>query len=113
MDIQAVEAQPQLVPRVSSSSSSGAEASYENVDAGQTSSPSISPADQSQNVDTVYSYLQAPNVTTCGANSVSMEVREASASQSVTPDEAGQPAQIDTVYSVLQKPKNLKSQHKE
>lgn len=111
MDNQAVEAQPQPVPRVSSSSSSCAEASYENVNAGQTSSPSIIPAEQSQNIDTVYSYLQAPKVTASGANSDSTEVRVASATQPVTLDEVGQPAQIDTVYSVLQKPKNLKSQH--
>ncbi|XP_073331341.1 uncharacterized protein [Pagrus major] len=108
---EAVEAQPQPVARVSSSSSSGAEASYENVDAGPTSSPSISPTERSQTVDTVYSYLQAPKATASGANSDSMEVREGSASQSVPLDEARQPVQIDTVYSVLQKPKHLKSQH--
>ncbi|TDG99653.1 hypothetical protein EPR50_G00195990 [Perca flavescens] len=58
---QPVEAQSE--PRVSTSSSSQAEACYENVDATQpcqTSSPTISPRDeQSQKVDTVYSFLQA------------------------------------------------------
>ncbi|XP_078132250.1 uncharacterized protein LOC144534284 [Sander vitreus] len=120
--IQSQQVEAQSVPRVSTSSSSQAEASYENVDATQpcqTSSPTISPRDelgpkQSQKVDTVYSFLQVPNVTSSLGKSDSskgpMKVQEASTSQ----DEAQHSsltAQIDTVYSVLQKPKNLKSQH--
>ncbi|KAF1380754.1 hypothetical protein PFLUV_G00167270 [Perca fluviatilis] len=65
--IQSQPVEAQSVPRVSTSSSSQAEACYENVDATQpcqTSSPTISPRDelgskQSQTVDTVYSFLQA------------------------------------------------------
>ncbi|XP_028420156.1 T-lymphocyte surface antigen Ly-9 isoform X2 [Perca flavescens] len=114
---QPVEAQSE--PRVSTSSSSQAEACYENVDATQpcqTSSPTISPRDeQSQKVDTVYSFLQVPNVTSSlgkiDGSKGHMEVQEALTSQYFPQDEAQQSAKIDTVYSVLQKPKNLKSQH--
>ncbi|XP_051285388.1 uncharacterized protein LOC127379618 [Dicentrarchus labrax] len=103
---QPVEAQPQAVLRVSSSSSSDGEACYENVDAAQpsqTSSQIISP--RSQEVDTVYSYLQTPNPSFGKSDAKGqMKLQEVSTSQSVTLDEAGQP--IDTVYSVLQKTKN-------
>ncbi|XP_032399919.1 uncharacterized protein si:ch1073-220m6.1 [Etheostoma spectabile] len=118
---QAVEAQP--VPRVSTSSSSQAEACYENVDPTQpcqTSSPTIGPRDelgsqQSQKVDTVYSFLQVPTVTP-SLNKIDgskghKDVQEASTSQHFPQEEAQHPAQVDTVYSVLQKPKNIKSQH--
>ncbi|XP_044040826.1 uncharacterized protein LOC122870583 [Siniperca chuatsi] len=123
---QPVEAQPQLVPRVSTSSSGQSEASYENVDAAQpsqTSSPTISPREelgskQSQKVDTVYSVLEVANVNASlgksdgsKATKGHKKIQEALTSQSVTVDEAEHPTQIDTVYSMLQKPKNLKSQH--
>ncbi|XP_049425153.1 T-lymphocyte surface antigen Ly-9 [Epinephelus fuscoguttatus] len=118
---QPVDAQPQPAQRVSTSStSSQAEASYENVDTSQpcqTSSPTISPREglgsaQSQKVDTVYSILQAPNVTSSlgkvdGSENTKgpKDVQKASASQYAILDEAQHPAKIDTVYSVLQKPK--------
>ncbi|XP_034713078.1 SLAM family member 9 [Etheostoma cragini] len=113
---QAVEAQP--VPRVSTSSSSQAEACYENVDPTQpcqTSSPTISQRDelgsqQSQKVDTVYSFLQVPTVTSSlskiDGSKGHKNVQEALTSQYFPQEEAQHPAQIDTVYSVLQKPKN-------
>nr|XP_033465024.1 uncharacterized protein si:ch1073-220m6.1 [Epinephelus lanceolatus] len=115
---QPVDAQP--AQRVSTSSSSQAEASYENVDTSQpcqTSSPTISPREglgsaQSQKVDTVYSILQAPKMTSSlgkvdGSEDTKgpKDVQEASASQYVILDEAQHSAKIDTVYSVLQKPK--------
>lgn len=121
--IQSQPVEAQSVPRVSTSSSSQTEASYENVGATQpcqTSSPTISPRDelgskQSQKVDTVYSFLQVPNVTSSlgkiDSSKGHMEVQEASTSRYFPQDEAQHSAQIDTVYSVLQKPKNLKSQH--
>nr|XP_019966930.1 PREDICTED: uncharacterized protein LOC109645736 [Paralichthys olivaceus] len=89
-----VEEQPQPEPRVSTSSSSPSEAAYENVDAAQLveelgSSPS-------QEVQTVYSVVQAANVTPPPVESDTLG--EASHSE------------VITVYSVLQKPKTLKSQ---
>lgn len=120
------EAQVQPVRSDSTSSSSQAEAAYENVDAmqpSQTSSPNISPREepgskQSQKVDTIYCLLEAPNETSSlgksdGSKAAKRDekIRAASNSRSVTLDEAEQHTQIDTVYSVLQKPKNLQSQH--
>ncbi|XP_044197305.1 uncharacterized protein LOC122973665 [Thunnus albacares] len=128
MQSQPVEMQPQESlprPRVSTSSSQG-DVTYENVEttcASQTSNPTISPGEelgskQSQEVDTVYSLLQAPAVTASlgksdnGKNTKACKkIREATASQTVTLDGAEHTRQIDTVYSVLQKPKSLKSQH--
>lgn len=122
---QPAEAESEPVPRLSTSSSE-AEASYENVDTtrpSQTSSPTVCPREelgsrQSQPVDTVYSFLQAPKGTdSVGENDRSkdtkghMRIQEASASQTVTLNETQQPPQIDTVYSVLQKSENVKSQH--
>ncbi|XP_037614147.1 uncharacterized protein LOC119481368 [Sebastes umbrosus] len=112
---QSVEAQPQPVQRVSSSSSSQAEAFYENVDATQpcqTISPTISSREdleskQSQKVDSVYSVLQVPKVT----SSLGKKTQEASTSQCVTLHESEPPGQIDTLYSVLHRPQHLKSQH--
>lgn len=110
----------------STSSSSQAEAAYENVDAmqpSQTSSPNISPREepgskQSQKVDTIYCLLEVPNETSSlgksdGSKAAKRDekIRAASNSRSVTLDEAEQHTQIDTVYSVLQKPKDLQSQH--
>ncbi|XP_042257148.1 uncharacterized protein si:ch1073-220m6.1 [Thunnus maccoyii] len=125
MQSQPVEMQPQESlprPRVSTSSSQG-DVTYENVEttcASQTSNPTISPGEelgskQSQEVDTVYSLLQAPAVTASLGKSdngknmkACKKIREATF---VTLDEADHTRQIDTVYSVLQKPKSLKAQH--
>ncbi|XP_029310532.1 uncharacterized protein LOC115023582 [Cottoperca gobio] len=114
---QPAEAQPNSVPRVSTSSSSQAEASYENVAAPQpcqTSSPTVSPreeSEQSQKVDTFYSVLHTPKVTSSqgesGDTKGHTDIQEAPTSQYVTLDETEHPAQIDTVYSVLQKPKKI------
>ncbi|KAG7999375.1 hypothetical protein GBF38_000245, partial [Nibea albiflora] len=115
VQIQQVEIPPPSLPRVSTSS----EVSYENVSAmqpSQTSSPTIGPREglepkQSQEVDTVYSFLQAPNKAASpgksnGNNDAKEHSRttEAPTSPSVTQIQAEQPAEIDTVYSVLQKP---------
>ncbi len=109
-----------------STSSSEAEASYENVDPTRpsaTSSPTIIPRDelgssQSQPVDTVYSFLEPPKVKDRVGESDSskdtkghMAIKEASTSQTVTLYETQQPVQIDSVYSVLQKPEKVESQH--
>lgn len=113
---QPVEAQPQSVQRVSTSSSGQAEACYENVDAMQpcqASSPTISPREQlgpkqSLKVDTVYSTVQVPHVASSLGMSDSSEadkIREATTSQYAVLNEAEHRAQIDTVYSVLQRPK--------
>ena len=68
-----------------------------------------------QKVDTVYSVLQAPKVTSSVGKSDSSKghnkVQEALTTQYASLDGAEHPVQIDTVYSVLQKPKNLESQH--
>ncbi|XP_056224615.1 uncharacterized protein LOC130164143 isoform X1 [Seriola aureovittata] len=117
---QPTEEQPQPEPRLSTSSSSEAEAPYENVDASQprqTSSPREEMGSMpSEKADTVYSFLQAKNVTpSLGKSDGSKDMKghkmigEASTSQSVIVDEAEHPTQIDTVYSMLQKSKNLKS----
>ena len=121
---QRVEMQPQESlprPRVSTSSSQ-ADVSYENVEttcASQTRNPTICPGEelgfkQSQEVDTVYSVLQAPTVTASLGKSDNdkdtkgcKKIREAT---SVSLDEAEHTRQIDTVYSVLQKPKCQKAQ---
>ncbi|XP_039996345.1 uncharacterized protein LOC120797114 [Xiphias gladius] len=119
---QPVEEQPQPEPRVSTSSFSQAEATYENLDATQPSW-TISPKDglgsmPTQMIDTVYSVLHVPHVTPCLVEHDSCRdtkghetIEEASTSQPVAVDEAERHMQIDTVYSVLQRPKNLKSQH--
>ncbi|TKS93010.1 hypothetical protein D9C73_027003 [Collichthys lucidus] len=113
VQIQQVEIQPRSAPRASTSSN----VSYENVSAMQpseTSNPTISPRvelgpKQSQEVDTVYSFLQVPNKDASPGRSDSNndakehnKTTEASTSPSV--NQAEQPAEIDTVYSVLQKP---------
>ncbi|KAG7235281.1 hypothetical protein INR49_002853 [Caranx melampygus] len=119
---QSIEAQSHPEPRASTSSSSGAEASYENVDASQprqTSSPREEMGSMpNDKVDTVYSTLQAANVApSCGKSDRGKDMKghktnhQASTSQAVIVDEAECPTQIDTVYSVLQKPTNVKSQH--
>lgn len=99
--------------------STSSDVSYENVSAMQpseTSNPTISPREelgpkQSQEVDTVYSFLQVPNKAASPGRSDSNndakehnKTTEASTSPSVTQNQAEQPAEIDTVYSVLQKP---------
>ncbi|KAE8279287.1 hypothetical protein D5F01_LYC22873 [Larimichthys crocea] len=115
VQIQQVEIQPPSVARASTSS----DVSYENVSAMQpseTSNPTISPREelgpkQSQEVDTVYSFLQVPNKAASPGRSDSNndakehnKTTEASTSPSVTQNQAEQHAEIDTVYSVLQKP---------
>lgn len=113
---QPVEAPPQSGPRVSTSSSSQAEASYENVEVtqpNQTSSPREElDSKQNNQVDTIYSILQMPNAAACLGKSDSSSntkghknQQEALTSESVALDEAQCSMQVDTVYSVLQKPK--------
>lgn len=115
---QPVEAQPQAEPRVSTSSDV-AEASYENVEAIQHSQSSSTQEElgskMHQQVNTIYSILQAPKATPPLGQSGSsndmkgpQKIREASTSQCVTSGDTEQ--QIDTVYSVLQKPETLQSQ---
>ncbi|XP_059211544.1 uncharacterized protein LOC131990162 [Centropristis striata] len=121
---QPVEALSQSLPRVcTSSSTSQAEACYENVGATEpcrTSSPTVSPREelgskQSQQIDTVYSFLQVQKATSSLGKSDDSEghkeVQEASASECVGQNEAEHPAQIDTVYSVLQKPQKKPQHH--
>ncbi|XP_068584439.1 uncharacterized protein si:ch1073-220m6.1 [Cebidichthys violaceus] len=116
---QQVEAKPQSVSSVSASSSSQAEACYENVDATQpcqTSSPTISLREelgskQSQEVNTVYSVLPAVT-SSLGKSDGGIDTerhkttQETSSSKYVPLDEE---EDIDTLYSVLQMPK--KPQH--
>ncbi|XP_069014930.1 SLAM family member 7-like isoform X1 [Embiotoca jacksoni] len=110
------ETQPRLESRVSTSSSQ-AEASYENVDVAQFSRSSGPRQEQDwreiQTVDTVYSTLQMPHAAASLGRSDSSsdgkgheETPEAWTSDSVPLDEEQSPACVDTVYSVLQKQKN-------
>ncbi|XP_022078926.1 uncharacterized protein si:ch1073-220m6.1 [Acanthochromis polyacanthus] len=119
---QPMEAHPLSEPRVSTSSSSQAEASYENVDItqpNQTSSPREElGSKQSHEVNTTYSVVQRPKAATCLGKSDNSNntnghenIQEALTSESVNVDEAQRSTHVDTVYTVLQKPKNLKPQH--
>lgn len=116
IESQPVETQSQREPRASTSSS-GAEVTYENVEA---SRPQQSSSEREEmesvpndKVDTVYSTLQAANVAPAhGKSDRGKDMKGHKANQeAVSVDEAACPTQIDTVYSVLQKPANVKSQH--
>ncbi|XP_068443714.1 uncharacterized protein si:ch1073-220m6.1 [Clinocottus analis] len=122
---QPVEAKPRSVSRVSRvSSSSQAEACYENVEAAQpprpTSSPTISPreesaSEQSLEVKTVYGVLSTvtSSLGKSGGGGVGTErlkaTQETSTSQYVTlqEEEEEEEEDINTLYSVLQMPKKL------
>ncbi|XP_040886693.1 uncharacterized protein LOC121176708 [Toxotes jaculatrix] len=116
-----VEAQPQHEPRASTSSSSQAEATYENLDATQSSSATQqSGSTPSEGVDTVYCMLQAPNVIPSLSKSDKSRgtkgremIREPPTSQPVSVNEAECLTKIDTVYSVLQKPKKQSQLHQQ
>ncbi|KAK9524902.1 hypothetical protein VZT92_017265 [Zoarces viviparus] len=106
---QQVEAKPHSVSSVSTSSSSQAEACYENVDATQpcqTSSPTIRPREEpgsqrSQKVDTVYSVL--PAVTSSLGKSERHETTQETWRSKYVPLEEEE--HVDTLYSVLQLPR--------
>ncbi|KAM6894243.1 uncharacterized protein PEZ65_021935 [Lycodopsis pacificus] len=112
---QQVEAKPHSVSSVSTSSSSQAEACYENVDAAQpcqSSSPTISPREElgsqrSQKVDTVYSVLPAvtPSLgkSDGGVDTERHETTQATSRSKYVPLEEEE--HIDTLYSVLQLPR--------
>ncbi|KAK5858618.1 hypothetical protein PBY51_002745 [Eleginops maclovinus] len=109
LTIQPAVVQQHSAQRVSSSSSSQAEAFYENVDAGlPCQSPNISSTDEpgsKKDVNTLYSVLQTNHKTSHqGKNESSEETKGHQVTQE-------QPVQVDTVYSLLQKPRNVKSQH--
>ncbi|XP_023130815.2 uncharacterized protein si:ch1073-220m6.1 [Amphiprion ocellaris] len=119
---QPMEDHPRSEPRISTSSSSQAEASYENVDVSQpnqTSSPREElGSKQSHEINTTYSVVQRPKAATRlgkSDNSNDMKghenIQEALTSESVDLDETQRSTHVDTVYTVLQNPKNLKSQH--
>ncbi|XP_047431301.1 uncharacterized protein LOC125000002 [Mugil cephalus] len=104
--LQVIQSQPmgieqQSGPRDSTSSSSQAEPSYENVDVTQQQQNGLREdlCFMENQVDTLYSILQMPSKTP-GHESIQGTLSSASASS----DETKSPMQVDTVYSMLQKP---------
>ncbi|XP_024866612.1 uncharacterized protein LOC108248451 isoform X2 [Kryptolebias marmoratus] len=114
-----LETQTHSEPRVSTSSSSEAEPSYENVDMTQPrGGSSITRGEPGswdiQGVDTVYSIPTATascvKYSSSKGRAGNMSNEKALTSESATEDKEQRVPQIDTVYTVLQLPKNVTSQ---
>ncbi|XP_041841638.1 uncharacterized protein LOC121640032 [Melanotaenia boesemani] len=101
-------------PRVSTSSSSEAEPSYENVEMPQPREISI-PIEQqfsweSKGANTVYSVPRRKD-SRFKTDSGEESARHRNTQESVTLDATRHPTQTETVYCLLEKPKDVRSQH--